>query len=264
MDKEIYYNAPILEFDEDDALQSKQYFFANHKKPFEQFDKAKKLGITKAIIFFPRSFEELSDITKDCELIYEFKAASSISPIYIYNNEFLIAQCPLGGPGATNLMEELSYVGINTFLACGSCGCLRDDIDSSLFFIPTSAIRDEGLSYHYLKASRTVDTNKSLNRTLENTLNQYGMKYIKGKVWTTDAMYRETPNRIARRVEEGALGVDMECASLAACAKYNNLTFSSLFYFTDLIGSNKWQWRLYDKKILRTNLVKLCVAALRK
>ena len=262
--EQIVKNAPILEFDEDSAEESKKYFFGNNKKPFKDFDKVKKLGITKAIIFFPRAFEELDEIIEECEKIYEFKAASSVSPIYLYNNEVVIARCPLGGPSASNLMEELSYVGIKTYLACGSCGCLREEVNMEHLFIPTEAIRDEGLSYHYLPASRTVETSPELNRLITEVLEKNDRKYLEGVVWTTDSMYRETPNRIKRRVQEGAIGVDMECASLAACAKYNNLTFASLFYFTDIVGATKWNWRLYNKKTIRTELVKLCIEVLQK
>ena len=41
----------------------------------------------------------------------------------------------------------------------------------------------------------------------------------------------------------------MECASLAAVAEYNALTFGSLFYFTDLLSGTGWDWRFYDKVI---------------
>ena len=256
--KDLINKAPILEWDNDSCEEAKKYFFGNNKKPFHQFDDAKKKGIHKALIFFPRAFDSLSTIICKCKKIYEFKAASTISPIYNYDDKFLIALCPLGGPSAANLMEELSFVGIDTFLACGSCGCLLDKFPNVKYFIPTSAIRDEGLSYHYLPPSRTVETDSDLNNVIRETLIKNNEPFIEGRVWTTDAMYRETPNRVARRKQEGALGVDMECSSLAACSKFNKLKFSTLFYFTDLVQSSSWQWRVYDKIKLRTELVQMC------
>lgn len=256
-------DAPILEWDSDAATESKNYFFSQGKKPFENFKKVRELCVNKCIIFFPRDFEKCTPIYKKCEKIYEFKSASSISPIYLYDNKLLIALCPLGGPASANLIEELEYIGIETFLACGSCGCLSEDVDiDGLFFVPDNAIRDEGLSYHYMPASRLVCTNKELNKHLTKTLEHHQTPFVTGTVWTIDSMYRETPNRIKRRKQEGAIGVDMECASLASVAVYNNLTFSSLFYFTDTIGSSSWQWRIYDKIKLRTELLNICIEAL--
>lgn len=260
--KKLVENAPILEFDEDSAEQSKNYFFSAGKKPFEQFDKAKQLGVSKCLIFFPRDFNKLTTIYEKCEKIYDFKSASTYSPVYLYDNSVLIALCPLGGPGAANLMEELEFVGINTFIACGSCGCISETIDIEKFFIPENAIRDEGLSYHYLPASRTVSTHAEVNDALETALVEFNKKPVRSTIWTVDAMYRETPNRTERRRKEGAIGVDMECASLAACAKFNGLRFGSLLYFTDRVKPTAWEWRRYDKIKLREEVVKICLRAL--
>ena len=255
-------NAPILEYDEDSAKLAKSYFFAQGKKPFHLFDRIKEKGINKCIIFYPRSFTECKEIYDKCEKIYDFLSASSVSPVYLYDNKLLIALCPLGGPASANLIEELSYNGINTFIACGSCGCLVDGINiADELFIPTQAIRDEGLSYHYLPASRTIATNSEVNNALEKSLKKFKQQYIKGTTWTIDALYRETPNRTARRVKEGAIGVEMECASLASVCKFNSIKFGQLLYFTDKIEKEKWEWRLYDKIALRTHILKICIDA---
>jgi len=256
-------NAPITEFDFDSAQQSKDYFFTQGKKHFELFDDVKKKGIDKCIIFYPRAFEQCSEIYERCIKVYEFKSASTISPVFMYENKVLIALCPLGGPASANLIEELSYNGITKFIACGSCGCVVDGIDiDNAFFIPTSAIRDEGLSYHYVPASRTINTNPKVNKALEKSLKKYKQKYVTGTTWTTDAIYRETPNRTARRVEEGAIGVEMECASLASVAEFNKLLFGELLYFTDKVEPSSWKWRFYDKIALRTTLLKICIDAI--
>jgi len=177
-------DAPILEFDTDDNELSMVDFFNNGKRGFEDFDEIKKMGIHKCVLFFPRSFCECEEIYKKCVKIHEFKSASTISPVYLYDNKILISLCPLGGPASANLMEELCYNGITDFIACGSCGCIDDSIDfQNAFFIPEDAIRDEGLSYHYLPASRTVETNKDINKAIEKSLKKFKQPYIKGKTW---------------------------------------------------------------------------------
>ena len=255
--------APILEFDEDSAEMAKAYFFAQGKKPFEQFDGVRKLGIDRCIIFYPRCFEECKEIFDKCVKVYDFKSASSVSPVYLYDNKVLIALCPLGGPASANMVEELAFVGMKKFIACGSCGCIVDNIDiENNFFIPEKAIRDEGLSYHYVPAERTINTNKIVNKAIEKSLKKHKQGYLTGTTWTIDAIYRETPNRTARRVREGAIGVEMECASLAAVTQYNNLLFGELLYFTDKVQKDTWQWRRYDRIKLRTKLLKICIDAI--
>jgi uridine phosphorylase len=256
-------NAPILEFDEDSAREQKSHFFGQGKKDFGAFEEVVKKGIDRCVIFLPRSFNECKEIYDRCRWIYDFKSASSISPVYLYDDKCLIALCPLGGPAAGNLIEELSFVGINKFIACGSCGCIVDGIDiQNTLFIPTEAIRDEGLSYHYIPAARSIETNKNINKVIEEALIKFNQQYVFGKTWTIDALYRETPDRAKRRVEEGAIGVEMECASLAAVCEYNALMFGSLFYFTDQVSTDGWNWRLYDKIELRTRLLKIVIDAI--
>lgn len=265
MNKEIdIKNAPILEFDEDDTIESMVDFFNSGKRNFENFKKIKEMSIDKCIIFFPRAFSECKEIFSKCEKIHDFKSASTISPIYLYDNKCLIALCPLGGPASANLMEELNFNGIKNFIACGTCGCINEKINiQNMFFLPTSAIRDEGVSYHYLPASRTVNTTKKVNDALKKSLEKFNQPYIEGKTWTIDAMYRETPTRIKRRKNEGAIAVEMECASLSSVAKHNNINFGTLLYFSDMISAdNKWNWRIYNKVKLRTHLLNICIDAI--
>ncbi len=254
-------DAPILEYDDDDNSAAIEHFFNQGKKAFGNFKKAVDLGIDGCIIFLSRAFDSLTEIVPKCELIYEFKSASTISPVYIYDNKILIALCPLGGPASANLIEELSYVGIKKFFAIGTCGCIRPDIDENLYIVPTSAIRDEGLSYHYLPASREVETTPDANRVLANSLEKNNMSFTFAKVWTCDAIYRETPNRTARRRAEGAVAVEMECSSMAAIAKYKNLTFGQVLYISDFVQNDNWKLRIYDRIAIRTNLIKVCVEA---
>ena len=251
-------NAPILEFDEDDTTTTKTQFFGQGKKEFWRFIDAQKKGIRECLLFFPRAFCELESIMADCKLVYEFKSASTISPIYIYKDQILIANTPLGGPAAANLVEELAHVGVKTFVAMGSCGCLDTRLDPKTLIVPTSAIRDEGVSYHYLPASRDVSTSKKLNQRIGEVLSERKLDYVFAKIWTTDAIYRETASRIARRKAEGAIAVEMECASIAAVCKNKGLDFAEILYVSDVVSNDNWQLRRYDKLKLRTKLVDIC------
>lgn len=256
-------DAPILEFDEDESTVTKEKFFNQGKKEFWKFEAIKKLKIDKCLIYLPRAFDLLTEINCKCELVYEFKSASTISPVYLYNKKFLIALCPLGGPAATNLIEELHFVGIKTFVALGSCGCLDNRLGTGTLIVPTQAIRDEGVSYHYLPPSRDVETSKKVNAAIATELKKNNIEYVFGKVWTIDAIYRETPNRIARRHKEGAIAVEMECASMAAVAKHKKISFGQLLYISDTIEGNDWKLRRYDRISLRTSLVKVCINVLK-
>jgi uridine phosphorylase len=55
----------------------------------------------------------------------------------------------IGGPSAAIAMEELSTIGVDTFLRVGTCGGIRLDVQSGDVVVATGAIRMEGTSREY-------------------------------------------------------------------------------------------------------------------
>ena len=82
--------------------------------------------------------------------------------------------------------------------------------------VATSAIRDEGTSYHYLPADNEVACKSPVVALLERELIATGWAVRSGRVRTTDAPYRETKTQLNKWAREGALAVEMQTASLFA------------------------------------------------
>ena len=72
---------------------------------------------------------------------------------------------------------------------------------------------------------------------------QTGIRYRVGKVWTTDGIYRETRDKVARRKAEGCICVEMECAAIAALARFRNRSVSQFFYSADNLDNDVWEMR---------------------
>jgi uridine phosphorylase len=128
-------------------------------------------------------------------------------------------------------------------VACGSGGVLRPDLKRGTVVIPDSAVRDEGTSYHYLPPSRTVEMNSEVVTKLEKILQKHHINYETGKVWTTDAFYRETKKKIAERKAENCLMVEMECAAFLAVAKFRNVVFGQYLGAGDDVSGDEWDPR---------------------
>lgn len=47
----------------------------------------------------------------------------------------------------------------------------------------------------------------------ETVLGRRGVPFVRGKTWTADAIYRETPAKVAARRAEGCVTVEMEAAA---------------------------------------------------
>lgn len=149
----------------------------------------------------------------------------------------------LGAPAVVATYEEVLVMGLEKLIVFGSCGVLDKTIDEYSIIIPTSAIRDEGTSYHYLKASDEIKVNDKYIDEFQEILDAHNYSHVKGKTWTIDAPYRETRNKMVKRKEQGCVCVDMECASLFAVAKFRNTELFQFFYAVDNLDGIKWDKR---------------------
>ena len=147
----------------------------------------------------------------------------------------------VGAPACVSCFEEIIAMGAKKFVLFGSCGVLDDEKVKDHIIVPVSAIRDEGTSYHYMAPSAEVPMDTRSVRILESVLTACGYSYVKGKTWTSDAIYRETLSAIKERKEEGCLAVEMECASMLAVARYRHLPLIQFLYGADSLSSDIWE-----------------------
>ena len=149
----------------------------------------------------------------------------------------------VGAPMAAADIEDIHAMGVNKFIIFGNCGVLDKNIDDCSVIIPTEAIRDEGISYHYVKAGDKIKVNKKYIPEFKEVLEDFGYSYTEGITWTTDAFYRETRKKVESRVSMGAVCVEMECASLQAVADFRGFDFFTFFYAGDNLDLPEWDKR---------------------
>lgn len=147
----------------------------------------------------------------------------------------------MGGPGTVCLIESLIARMAKKFLLYGNCGVLCKEISAGHLILPTAAYRDEGTSYHYLSASEYVDV--PTHNRLTQIMDELHLPYISGKVWTTDAFYRETRSNMEKRKADGCIAVDMECASVMAVGQFRGVPIYQFFYADDCLDGDAWDPR---------------------
>jgi len=236
---------PIVEFYDDEPYIT-QAKLANSSHPHlkERKDRLMKLNIKTAIItWLDKESEYVNEILKDSELIHTvYGKTSGRIPVYIHEG-YLLVFANIGSPMAAGIIEELGYYGIQNFIAYGTAGCIDKNFDTETMLVVERAIRDEGTSYHYLPPSLYIETDVIITNAIEQVLIRHSIKYEKGTTWTTDALYRETIKRTSKRLEQGAVSVEMECAGFAAAAKRMGLRFGQFLFFSDRICvNNGWKW----------------------
>jgi len=187
------------------------------------------------------------------EKIYELETVLP-TPIEVHKLDYgdkpvVVAHPGLGAPLAAGIFEELIALGCRKFVACGSAGVLKSELKRGAIVIPSSAVRDEGTSYHYCPPSRVIEMDREVVGKLEAVLVKHGIKYEIGKTWTTDAFYRETKGKVAKRKSEGCLTVEMECSALMAVARFRDVVFGQYLDAGDDVSGVEWDSRYVDNKL---------------
>lgn len=200
---------------------------------------------------------------KKIKTIFSLTSTLGKHPIYQVTDtkeEIYLFNPGLGGPMAAGFLEELIAMGCEYFIACGGAGVLHKEISMGEILLPIAAIRDEGLSYHYLPAKREITVNLYLLEAIKEILDKRHIPYREGKTWTTDAIYRETKNKVEKRKNEGCICVEMELASMLAVAQFRKVELAGLLYSGDNLDGDKWEYRDWTKQeSLQEKLLYLCM-----
>ena len=179
-------------------------------------------------------------------LIAESHDVDGVWPVYEVNykgKRFAFFKGRLGGPACVGAFEDVMAFGGKRIILLGNCGVLDKNIKDCGIIIPTKAIRDEGTSYHYAPAGDTIEVNTKYTEEFKKVLEEFGYPYVEGVTWTTDAFYRETPQKIESRKKIGAICVEMECASMQAFCNFRGIEFFQFLYAGDNLDHSSWDPR---------------------
>lgn len=185
-------------------------------------------------------------------LIKHYTLRSEIGSNHIYELAFdgqvmSVLHPGVGSPLAVGFVEEAIAVGISTFVACGGAGALDPRFDAGHLMVVEGAVRDEGTSMHYARPARVMHAQSLGVQMAHDVLEKLEIEHVLGRVWTTDAMFRETRSRVRRRVAEGCYMVDMEASALIALARYREVRLAHVLYAGDLVVGEEWDSREWDK-----------------
>lgn len=239
---------PILEFDEAEVAT------LNPSSLKEENFSTNKMIIT----FFP---EVITRLIEEKQIILE-RTIQGENPVYIYkyvDSDILLTLGQVGCPACGGNLDLFNALGVNKVMFCGGGGVLDKTIEVGTILVVQGAIRDEGFSYHYVAPSRVIYSDEKIVNKISSFLQKKEIKYISGLTWTTDAIFRETKDRVALRRSEGAKIVEMEQAGCIAVAQFRKFDYGALIYGGDDVSSDEWdkrEWR--SRKGIRYDLVNLC------
>ena len=190
---------------------------------------------------------------------------SSFHTIKIKNKHLTFAGPAIGAPVSTMLLEVLISFGASQIIALGSCGSLYEKLTIGHFIIPKKAFSDEGTSSHYPLRGKKVEATPRIFRGLKGICQRSGQKYATGKVWTTDAPFRETPQKIKKFRQKQAIAVEMELSAFFKVGNFYGAEIGAFLVISDELFSFQWKsgynTSLYKKSFLKATEIVLTFLA---
>ena len=158
----------------------------------------------------------------------------------------------VGAPYAVILLETLIAWGVRKIIFLGWCGAVSRKVKIGDIILPTSAVIDEGTSAHYGQLDTGVSrASSSLVSMIRQVLNKNQIDFHAGAIWTTDAVYRETRQRVETHQQDGILAVEMELSALYSVAKFRRVALAGILVVSDELSSLDWRPGFKDERFVQ-------------
>lgn len=154
----------------------------------------------------------------------------------------------MGAPYAAALLENLIAWGAGEIIYYGWCGAVACHVNIGDIIIPSEAMIDEGTSRCYLSSNAEMSLpDNGLQQRLRSVIDIDPVKIHAGAIWTTDALFNETPEKIAHYQTQGVLAVEMEASALFTVAHHRSAILGCLLVVSDDLSGGEWKPGFSDK-----------------
>ena len=198
-------------FDRSEALFGPKDFYGEQKHLCE-----------KCMVIFSKVIFEYMLETYAHEAAGVMQCCNGKKTVYIFDIDGMKIAGYLSHIGSAlaggDVIEINWLTGAGKFIMFGSAGSLNSDATDGKFVIPTASYRDEGLSYHYAEPADYIEIKNA--KTVKMIFDELNLPNVTGRVWTTDAIYRETKHKLEERKKDGCLAVEMELAGVQAVCDF--------------------------------------------
>jgi AMP nucleosidase len=141
----------------------------------------------------------------------------------------------VGAPMAALIIDVLSYIKPQVVIMLGLCGGLYPNQKVGDFFVPMAAIRDEGVSDHYMPKEVPSLPALMVQQYIAQTLMTRKQHFYTGvlhstsyRMWEFDQAFRE------KLIRERATAIDMECSAIFTVGFAKRVPVGALMLISDL------------------------------
>ncbi len=152
------------------------------------------------------------------------------------NNDGLsIINFGIGSANAATIMDLLIARQPKGVLFLGKCGGLKESTELGHFILPTAAIRGEGTGKDYMPPEVPALPSFKLNKFVSSKIIERGFEYRTGVIYTTNRRLWEWDIEFKNYLRKlGAIGIDMETATIFIVGYANQIARGALLLVSDL------------------------------
>jgi uridine phosphorylase len=158
----------------------------------------------------------------------------------------------LGAPQTILVLEKMIALGVRTVIAVGWCGSLQEHVRIGDVLLPVETVSEEGTSWHYPLHGPSPGPSPRLLDRLRQSLYDGIADPHQGKVWSTDAPYRETKGKVLSYQKAGVLAVDMESSALFTVAGFRKIDLAVVLTVSDELFTLDWVHGFKNPRFLET------------
>jgi len=141
----------------------------------------------------------------------------------------------IGSANAATIMDLLSARQPKGVLFLGKCGGLKDSTEIGHFILPTAAIRGDGTSNDYFPPEVPALPSFKLHKFVSEKIIRRELEYRTGVIYTTNRRLWEWDEDFKKYLNKiGAIGIDMETATMFIVGYANQIARGALLLVSDL------------------------------
>jgi uridine phosphorylase len=122
-------------------------------------------------------------------------------------------------PDTAITTEILCGAGAQSLIRIGSCGSLQEHVRIGDLVIVTGALRGEGTSRYYVAENFSTTAHADIVNALKAAAEGLKVRYHLGRIFTTDALFQETPELIQQLNEQNLSSIDMVTSTFLTVAQ---------------------------------------------
>jgi uridine phosphorylase len=146
-------------------------------------------------------------------------------------------------PDTAITTEILCASGAESMIRIGSCGSLQEQVKIGDLLIVTGALRGEGTSRYYVPESFSTTAHPDIVGALEQAAVSLNVRYHLGWIFTTDALFQETPELIQQLSGQNISSIDMVTSTFLTIAQVKQKKAGAILAVSDECLGAKFGFR---------------------